>query len=88
MSKPLLPPDQADSILEHLARLRLSQEYFALYLEVSNSLLSRYLRGLRPPPDGFYEAAMASLGRLEKAEEAATAARDNVLNQPNERGNQ
>ena len=79
MSKPMLPPDQANLILERLARLHISQEHFGLYMGVNASLISRYLRGLRPPPDGFFEDATAALDRIEKAEEAARAARDRVL---------
>ena len=82
MSKPMLPQDQANSILERLARIRLSQEHFSLYIGVSNSLLSRYLRGLRPPPEGFFKAATVSLEQLEKAEKAARKARNKVLNNP------
>ena len=75
----MLPQNQVDFILERLAKLRLSQEHFGLYIGVSVTLMSRYLRGLRSPPEGFFKEATAALEKLEKAENAATAARDRVL---------
>ncbi|WP_425155481.1 hypothetical protein [Candidatus Palauibacter sp.] len=55
------------------------QERLALELRVDRSLVSRYLRGLRKPPDGFEERVHATLDRFEAAERAAEEARRRVL---------
>ena len=46
---------------------------------IDRSLLSRYLRGLRKPPEGFEARLNATLDRLEAAERAANEARERVL---------
>ena len=46
---------------------------------IDRSLLSRYLRGLRKPPEDFEARLNATLDRLEAAERAATEARERVL---------
>ena len=62
-----------------LAALGIPQERIALELGIDRSLLSRYLRGLRKPPEGFMERLEATLDRLEAAERAADEARARVL---------
>ena len=57
----------------------LTQERVALALGIDPSLLGRYLRGIRPMPEGFEARINATLDRLEAAERAANAARERVL---------
>ena len=63
----------------YLAALGIPQERVALELGIDRSLLSRYLRGLRKPPEGFKARLNATLDRLEAAERAATEARERVM---------
>ncbi len=62
-----------------MARLGLSQERFARILGIHPSLLTRYFRGDRPPPPGFFEKVNAALDRLEAAKKAADAEYERVL---------
>ena len=48
-------------------------------LGINPAQFSRYLRGLRPPPEGFEEQVTAMLDRLEAAEQAAQEAWARVL---------
>lgn len=57
----------------------ITQERLALQLGFDPSLFSRYLRGLRPAPDGFVARVAAALDQLERAEAAADEARQRVL---------
>ena len=66
-------------IKTRLARLGIPQERVALEMGIDRSLLSRYLRGLRKPPEGFEARLNATLDKLEAAERAATEARERVL---------
>ena len=70
-----------NEIKARMARLGLSQERFARILGIHPSLLTRYFRGDRPPPPGFFEKANAALDRLEAAEKAGQEAREKVLNE-------
>ena len=56
-----------------------TQEQVAVALGIDPSLLGRYLRGIRPMPDGFATRAHAVLDRLAEAERAAQEARERVL---------
>ena len=62
-----------------IALLGIPQERVALEMGIDRSLFSRYLRGLRKPPEGFEARVNATLDRLEAAEKAATEARERVL---------
>ena len=62
-----------------IARLGIPQERVALEMGIDRSLFSRYLRGLRKPPDDFEARLNATLDRLEAAERAANEARERVL---------
>ncbi len=55
------------------------QERVAVEMGIDRSLLSRYLRGLRKPPEDFEARLNATLSRLEAAERAAQEARERVL---------
>ena len=66
-------------IRSRLARLGIPQERVALEMGIDRSLFSRYLRGLRKPPEGFEARLNATLDKLEAAERAATEARERVL---------
>lgn len=57
----------------------ITQERLALQLGFDPSLFSRYLRGLRPPPQGFTARVASALDQLERAEAAADKARQRVL---------
>ncbi len=46
---------------------------------IDRSLFSRYLRGLRKPPEDFEARLNATLDKLEAAEKAADEARERVL---------
>ena len=63
----------------YLAALGIPQERVALELGIDRSLLSRYLRGLRKPPEDFEARLNATLDKLEAAEKAAQEARERVL---------
>ena len=56
-----------------------SQERVAITAGYDPALFSRYLRGLRKPPDDFEERVATALGRMETAEKAANEARARVL---------
>ncbi len=58
-----------------------TQERVALELGIDPGLFSRYLRGLRPMPDGFASRVHKLLDRLELADAAAEEARQRVLAQ-------
>ena len=62
-------------------QLGISQERVAQAAGYDPTLFSRYLRGLRPPPPGFFEKVNTALDRLEAAEKAAQEAREKVLNE-------
>ena len=67
-------------IKTRIARLGLSQERLARrHLKVDPSLLTRYFRGDRIPPDGFADRLDRILDLLERAERAADEARRKVL---------
>ena len=66
-------------IRTRLALLGIPQERIALEMGIDRSLFSRYLRGLRKPPEGFEARLNATLDRLEVAERAANEARERVL---------
>ncbi len=70
-----------NEIKARMASLGLSQERFARILGIHPSLLTRYFRGDRPPPPGFFEKVNAVLDRLERAEKAAQEAKERVLNE-------
>ena len=57
-----------------VARSGVTQERLALTLGIDPTQFSRYIRGLRRPPDGFEEQVTAMLDRLEEAEQAAEQA--------------
>ena len=65
--------------VHRLGALGIPQERIALELGIDRSLLSRYLRGLRKPPEGFEARVHRTLDRLEAAERAAEEARERVL---------
>ena len=56
-----------------------SQERVSLAVGYDPALFSRYLRGLRTPPENFVERVRVALDRLEAAERAADEARARVL---------
>ena len=58
--------------------LGITQERLALQLSIDPATLSRYLRGLRPMPEGFAERIASTLDRLEAEERAADEARARV----------
>ena len=62
-----------------IALLGIPQERVALEMGIDRSLFSRYLRGLRKPPEGFEARVNTTLDRLEAAERAANEARERVL---------
>ena len=62
-----------------IALLGIPQERVALEMGIDRSLLSRYLRGLRKPPEDVEARLNATLSRLEAAERAAQEARERVL---------
>lgn len=64
-----------------IAQSGYTQERVALKLGIDPALLSRYLRGLRPMPDGFDSRVHAVLDRLERADAAAEEARQRVLSE-------
>ena len=66
-------------IIQRIALSGLTQEAVAREAGVHPSVLSRVLRGLRPPPTDFVFKVTAALGRLEAAEAAAREARARVL---------
>lgn len=57
-----------------VARSGVTQERLALTLGINPTQFSRYIRGLRRPPDGFEAQVTAMLDRLETAEQAAEQA--------------
>ena len=57
------------------------QEQVAEEAGYDPTLFSRFLRGRRPPPADFFEKVNAVLDRLERAEKAAQAAKEKVLNE-------
>ncbi len=68
-----------EKLRQRIRDASITQERLALQLECDPSLFSRYLRGLRPAPDGFAAKVAAALDRLEQAEAAADEARRRVL---------
>lgn len=59
---------------KRVARSGVTQERLALTLGIDPTQFSRYIRGLRRPPEGFEEQVSAMLDRLEEAEQAAEQA--------------
>ena len=70
---------RSSDIKTRIFRLGIPQERVALEMGIDRSLFSRYLRGLRKPPEGFEARLNATLDRLEAAEKAANEARERVL---------
>lgn len=68
-----------DELRQRIRDASITQERLALQLGFDPSLFSRYLRGLRPAPDGFAAKVAAALDKLEQAEAAADEARQRVL---------
>ena len=64
-----------------IARAGFSQERVAIAAGYSAGLFSRYLRGVRTPPQDFFPRVEAALSRLEAAERAADKARRRILEQ-------
>ncbi len=62
-------------------QLDIRQEQVAEAAGYEATLFSRYLKGRRPPPPGFFEKVNAALDRLERAEKAAQEAKEKVLNE-------
>ena len=72
--------------MAHVQRVRdrvalsgLTREAVALAAGIHPSQFSRYLNGTRQPPPDFEARATAALDKLERAEQAAAAARRRVL---------
>ncbi len=70
---------EQDSLRGRIALSRLTHDEIAREAGFHASVLSRVLRGLRPPPDGFEERVSQAVDRLEAAERAASEARARVL---------
>ena len=68
-------------IAQRIALSGLTQDAVAAQAGIHPSALSRVLRGLRPPPQGFEKRVNAALDVLEAAERAAEEARSRVLAQ-------
>ena len=68
-----------DQLRTRMVLMGITQERLALTFGVNNSLLSRYLRGMRQLPVGFEARVHAALDRLEAAERAANEARERVM---------
>lgn len=68
-----------EQLRQRIRDASITQERLALQLGFDPSLFSRYLRGLRPAPDGFAARVGAALDKLEQAEAAADEARQRVL---------
>ena len=66
-------------IKTRIIQMGITQERAAVALGIDPSLLGRYLRGIRPMPEGFEARVHATLDRLETAEQAAQEARERVL---------
>ena len=66
-------------IKARIVQMGITQERLAVVLDIDPSLLGRYLRGIRPMPEGFEKRVHATLDRLEEAEKAAQEARERVL---------
>ena len=66
-------------VRSRIAVLGIPQERVAFEMGIDRSLLSRYLRGLRKPPEGFEARVNSTLDKLEAAEKAATEARERVM---------
>ena len=64
-----------------LAELGVTQQDLADHLGINPTLLNHILKGRRPPSTNFIERANAALDRLERAEQAAQAAKEKVLNE-------
>ena len=64
---------------ESIIRSPVSQERLALALGISPAFLSRLINGLRPMPEGMEARIHEALDRLERAERAASDARERVL---------
>lgn len=62
-----------------IINMGLTQEKVAAHLGVDVTLFSRYLRGIRPMPEGFAAKVHAKLDLLEAADQAAEEARARVL---------
>ena len=72
-------PPNIPAIKARLAYLGITQERLALVMGLERSALTRYLREVRPMPQGMEARIHAALDRLEAAERAADAARQRVL---------
>lgn len=62
-----------------IAEIGVRHSVVARALDVHPTLLSAYLNGRRPAPAGFEARALTALDLIERAEQAADAARARVL---------
>ena len=62
-----------------MLQLGITQERVAVDIGIDPGLLNRYLRGIRPMPEGLEARINAALGLRERAEQAAREARERVL---------
>ena len=65
-------------IKRRMIEFGVTNESLGLRLKMSPSLISRYLRGVRPMPEGFESRCHLVLDLIEKAEIAAAEARARV----------
>ena len=64
-----------------IAEVGITQHDLADAIGIHATLLNHILKGRRPPPPDFFEKVNAALDRLERAEKAAQAAKEKVLNE-------
>ena len=67
------------AIKARIAYIGITQERLAITMGLERSSLTRYLRAVRPMPEGFEARVMEALDLLERAEAAARDARERVL---------
>ena len=73
---------EINHIRGRMAELSVTQQDLAEALGLNATLLNHILKGRRTPPADFARRVTAALDRLERAEQAADKARQEVLRRP------